>query len=79
LYWPPPYSDTTWQRVFAVSVQPAASIRAMAAVRALTAAEPVAVPIAFFTSLVTSVIAVTTSACWPGHSFSSARVVTMPF
>jgi ribulose-5-phosphate 4-epimerase/fuculose-1-phosphate aldolase len=22
LYWPPPYSDTTWQRVFAVSVQP---------------------------------------------------------
>ncbi len=45
----------------------------MAAVRALTAASPVAEPIACFTRGVTSRIEVTTSACWPGHSFSSAR------
>ncbi len=62
---------TTWQRVAAVSGQPAFSSSAILASRALTSASPVALPIAALMGAVTSEIAVTTSACWPGHLRSS--------
>jgi hypothetical protein len=71
---------TTWQRWVLGSLQPAFSICAIAAVRALTSASPPRLPIACLTSGVTSRIAVTISACWPGHFFSAARVAaTKPF
>ncbi len=71
---------TTWQRIAFMSGQPALSIRAMAAVLAFAAASPLRLPMAPFTSAVTSRIAVTTSACWPGQSFSSVRAAAVkPF